>query len=394
MKRFLLGDHLSKTLTALAALTLLTAFMCLWPTQMRLKIDGVLQPEIRRNLFTELDGVVEKVNVDHNSVVRKGDLLMELNNEPLRLKALELSGQIKTNREQVDGLRRQQLQQKNLKEEERLSIAGRIEQLEIQNKSLEEQLVRVERQLDSLKIYTPIDGTVFDLGSPPATRSTPCAGKSAGAFGGGSERALASRADDPAESRRLCDAGTAGKQGWSVADGVCPGDQPECSNSGPPASDRGTRRGRPERGALVPGGGGGGQAEFDETPARCGGLGPRQLRLATDRVCLVLPNRGLRADSPLVLGTSSLPASWRLAAAAVAVVSLPCPSSGRRMSVAVAPENQAAIKLKMRGDLSATRQLYQGVEYWVVKEPGGTEVLPVSPQCLLHPPAIGWADIG
>lgn len=41
------------------------------------------------------------------------------------------------------------------------------------------------------------------------------------------------------------------------------------------------------------------------------------------------------------------------------------------MSVAVAPENQAAIKLKMRGDLSATRQLYQGVEYWVVKEPVG-----------------------
>jgi multidrug efflux pump subunit AcrA (membrane-fusion protein) len=161
VKRFLLGDHLSKTLTALAALSLFTAFMCLWPTQMRLKIDGVLQPEIRRNLFTELDGVVEKVNVDHNSVVRKGDLLLELNNEPLRLKALELSGQIKTNREQVDGLRRQQLQQKNMKEDERLSIAGRIEQLEIQNKSLEEQLTRVERQLDSLKIYTPIDGTVL-----------------------------------------------------------------------------------------------------------------------------------------------------------------------------------------------------------------------------------------
>ncbi|MFN5709969.1 MAG: HlyD family efflux transporter periplasmic adaptor subunit [Planctomycetota bacterium] len=128
---------------------------------MRLKIDGVLQPEIRRNLFTELDGVVEKVNVDHKSNVRQGELLLELNNEPLRLKALELSGQIKTNREQIDGLRRQQLQQKNMKEDERLSIAGRIEQLEIQNKSLEEQLARVERQLESLRIYSPIDGTVL-----------------------------------------------------------------------------------------------------------------------------------------------------------------------------------------------------------------------------------------
>ncbi|MFM7738413.1 MAG: GAF domain-containing protein, partial [Planctomycetota bacterium] len=34
VKRFLFGDHLSKTLTALAALTLFTAFLCLWPTQM------------------------------------------------------------------------------------------------------------------------------------------------------------------------------------------------------------------------------------------------------------------------------------------------------------------------------------------------------------------------
>lgn len=41
------------------------------------------------------------------------------------------------------------------------------------------------------------------------------------------------------------------------------------------------------------------------------------------------------------------------------------------MSVAASAEPQSAIKLKMRGDLSAVRQLYQGVEYWVVKEPVG-----------------------
>jgi multidrug efflux pump subunit AcrA (membrane-fusion protein) len=161
LKRFLLGDHLSKTLTGLGVLVALIAFMSLWPTPMRLKIDGVLQPEIRRNLFTELDGVVERVNVDHNSVVREGELLLELNNEPLRLKALELSGQITTNREQFDGLRRQQLQLKNMKEDERLSISGRIEQLEIQNKNFEEQLARVDRQLQALKIYSPIGGTVL-----------------------------------------------------------------------------------------------------------------------------------------------------------------------------------------------------------------------------------------
>ncbi|MFN9540086.1 MAG: GAF domain-containing protein, partial [Planctomycetota bacterium] len=98
IKRFLFADHLSKTLTALGALALLTAFMCLWPTPMRLKIDGVLQPEIRRNLFTALDVVVGQVNVEHKSNVRQGELLLELTHEQRRRKALELSGQIKTNR--------------------------------------------------------------------------------------------------------------------------------------------------------------------------------------------------------------------------------------------------------------------------------------------------------
>lgn len=40
------------------------------------------------------------------------------------------------------------------------------------------------------------------------------------------------------------------------------------------------------------------------------------------------------------------------------------------MSTTAAPE-LSAIKLKKRGDLSAVRQLYQGVEYWVLKEPLG-----------------------
>jgi putative peptide zinc metalloprotease protein len=41
------------------------------------------------------------------------------------------------------------------------------------------------------------------------------------------------------------------------------------------------------------------------------------------------------------------------------------------MTAAPPTTDQAFVKLKMRGDLSAVRQLYQGVEYWVIKEPLG-----------------------
>lgn len=41
------------------------------------------------------------------------------------------------------------------------------------------------------------------------------------------------------------------------------------------------------------------------------------------------------------------------------------------MSVIAAPTGEPPVKLKMRGDLTFDRQNYQGVEYWVVKEPVG-----------------------
>ncbi|MEQ1902963.1 MAG: hypothetical protein ABL888_02100 [Pirellulaceae bacterium] len=41
------------------------------------------------------------------------------------------------------------------------------------------------------------------------------------------------------------------------------------------------------------------------------------------------------------------------------------------MSVAPVSAAQTPVRLKMRGDLSADRQRYQGVEYWVIKEPIG-----------------------
>lgn len=161
VKRFLLGDHLAKTITGASIFVAIIAMFCFWPASMRLKIDGVLQPQIRRNLFTELDGVVRAVHFDHNATVKKGDLLLELENEPLTMKALELSGDIKTADEQIASLRRQLVQLRNMKEDETLTLSGKLEQLEIQNQGLKNQLDLVNRRLKSLKMYSPVDGTVL-----------------------------------------------------------------------------------------------------------------------------------------------------------------------------------------------------------------------------------------
>lgn len=50
------------------------------------------------------------------------------------------------------------------------------------------------------------------------------------------------------------------------------------------------------------------------------------------------------------------------------------------MSIAELPVQQVPIRLRMRPDLSATRQYWQGVEYWVVKEPLGQKYFQLPPQ--------------
>ncbi len=160
--RWLWDDHRKKTLVIAGMIVGIILALCFWPATMKLKIHGVAQPELRRNLFTPLDGVIERVHVAQQDRVRAGELLLEMDSLPLRLKRVEIMGQIETIGEQIQSLDRQVATIKPRPgTEEALTLAGSIEQLTIQRAGLQKQIELIDRQMETLRIFSPIDGIVL-----------------------------------------------------------------------------------------------------------------------------------------------------------------------------------------------------------------------------------------
>ncbi len=161
LRRLLLGDALRKTIAAAVALTLVTLFLSFWPLELKMRVDGVLQPTVRRNLFTGIDGVIDQVKFDHNEYVEKDALVVQLTSQELKMKSLELESQVRTADEQWRSLTRQLNSRRDIPESERFEMTANLEQLQIQKTGYLEQLEVTQKQMELLAIHAPISGTVM-----------------------------------------------------------------------------------------------------------------------------------------------------------------------------------------------------------------------------------------
>ena len=75
VNQFLFRDHFAKTMTALSALALFILYLVFVPAVLKMRVNGVMQPQQRRNVFTKTGGIVNKVHVDQGDVVTKGSLI-------------------------------------------------------------------------------------------------------------------------------------------------------------------------------------------------------------------------------------------------------------------------------------------------------------------------------
>ncbi len=153
-------NYRGRTIAGLTAFGLVIGLLCFYPAQMKLKVDGVLQPQIRNTLFSELDARVETVHHDHGDVVKKGDLLITLKSKQLEQRRVEIYGQIDTLEKQIENLRTQLLKQKDLKADDRVVMGSNVDQLSIERNGLVELLGLIDKQTESLQIFSPIDGVV------------------------------------------------------------------------------------------------------------------------------------------------------------------------------------------------------------------------------------------
>ena len=148
-------------LAGLSALAALAALIFI-PADLRLEGKGTLEPVHRRDVFAEIDGVVERLetSLDHGAGVQEGQLLAVLRNTDLEVSITDVLGRKASSEEQLVATRRAMLEETKITADERARMAGRAAQLEREIESLATQLALYETKKKDLQVRSPIDGVI------------------------------------------------------------------------------------------------------------------------------------------------------------------------------------------------------------------------------------------
>ena len=158
LQQTLFGDHRKKTITGLVALTLLTLAAFLVPYELKMKVDGVLHPELRRHVYSESKGIIDKVHFEDGQEVTKGELLLEM--VDYDRKQLMKERQIKLQRLE-DQKRAIYSQINDVPEERRQSISAELESIAAQIDETEKMIANdSSMESEVLQRRSPINGNI------------------------------------------------------------------------------------------------------------------------------------------------------------------------------------------------------------------------------------------
>jgi len=128
---------------------------------------GTIQPVDTVAVGTQVSGTISKVYVDFNSVVKKGQLLAELDKTILNAQAQQIIANLQQAQSQIT------YQQSNYNRQSQLYNAGAISKAELETaqneykvaqanvQSVRSQLQAAQKNLSLASIYSPIEGTVL-----------------------------------------------------------------------------------------------------------------------------------------------------------------------------------------------------------------------------------------
>jgi hypothetical protein len=152
---------LPKTIAVGSAIAALLLFLTLFPWPFDMRVDGVLEPVEKQNVFAITRGVISRVHVDNGQMVKKGDLLVELRNDQLDYEMTAALGQLAVTRQEFNSASTTALmaRQEQNRDQEELANA-RLTTLREKMNSLLRQIESLKAQEKQLRIYSPIDGTI------------------------------------------------------------------------------------------------------------------------------------------------------------------------------------------------------------------------------------------
>ena len=152
------------------------AFLCFFPVDFTLEGNGKLRPKLRKPVWSEIAGEMKQLHVEHDSPVKKGQLLLTLESRELDRQIADLDGQLA---EQIKRLRATNFDLRSnnkLTNIEKVQKESEVSQIEERIKSLNEQLRLRTQEKEKLEVRSPMDGLVVTwnleerLGGRPVNR--------------------------------------------------------------------------------------------------------------------------------------------------------------------------------------------------------------------------------
>ena len=163
---------LPKTIAVAALILAIVLGLTFIKKDCNLSAECSLEPTIKRQEFASIDGEVVDVLVQRNSLVKKGDLLVEMRNPDVDIQLEELNGQLRSTRAELAKVRGQ-LVRRQLEPSELLALQGQESELETKLFSLDKKLALQMARKEQLQLRSPIDGVVTTWDVEDKLRSRP-----------------------------------------------------------------------------------------------------------------------------------------------------------------------------------------------------------------------------
>ena len=146
-----------------AATACLLLFLCSWPVDFNIRMQGTLHAVSESNVFSPRDAFVDKVYIDHGSHVEQGQPLVALRSPELDQMLDEADGEIA----KLSDLRaskkvvlNQSSTGKKADRHESIRLAGEIEELDFKIEAQQDARNFALREMEKLTVVSPIQGTV------------------------------------------------------------------------------------------------------------------------------------------------------------------------------------------------------------------------------------------
>ena len=150
---------LPKTITITAAVLFVLVGLCIFKQDFKLQAKGTLQPVIQRDVFVVEPGTVQKLLVRDGDDVEEGQELVLMHSPDLERELQRVNGELQTAIEEEASVQRAKLQPR-IPEADKVRLAGRGAELREKITSLQEQHRLLESKRESLRVKSPITGTV------------------------------------------------------------------------------------------------------------------------------------------------------------------------------------------------------------------------------------------